>query len=147
MAAPYGGETPLAYQDGKLTVEPPDGVTTAAPVLPGSLYKLAIAGDTAVDGSAYKAIACTDDDTPASVILVQALHRHTTMDQMGVIVLNPYAGMVRRIPYKSGAAPTLGQSIKISSELINVEGTTWARGAGTVMAIDTVALEVEVLFG
>lgn len=146
MVAPYGGETPLAYQDGKLTVEPPDGTSTTQPVLAGSIYKMALAGDTATDGSGYKIVACSENDNPSTVVLVQALHRHVTMEQMGVIVLSSYAGMVRRIPYKSGAAPTLGQSIEISSDLINVNGLTWARGAGTVLAIDTAALEVEVLF-
>lgn len=143
MATPFGGETPLAGQDGRITAEAPSGATVAAPVIQGGIYRLI--GGTAADSSAYKMVAVSDEDTIVSTLLCVALHTATApTDPVGVLVLNGYMGAVVRLKYAN--LPTLGQSIKVAATTTQVDGDTWARGGGTIMKIDTVNTEVEVLF-
>lgn len=143
MAAPYGGETPLAYQDGKITAEAPSGTTTAAPVIAGGVYRLI--GGSAADSSAYKMVAASDEDTVLSTILCIALHASfNATDPVGVLILNPYGGNVVKLVYAN--LPTIGQSVKVASVLTQIDGTTWARGGGTIISIDTANTTVEVLF-
>ena len=140
MAQRYGGETP--FVNGlTLTVESPAGTTTAAPVEAGDILKL---GGTAADGSAYKVVACADEDTPASVVMVQALHRITEVGPLGVRVLSRYS-QVRRLPYLVGEIPTLTNSVKISATVDEVGVVAFADGKGYVLAVDTVAGDCEVL--
>lgn len=150
MVAPFGGELPLLHQDGRLTVEPPDGTSSTSPVLPGQVFALAIAADTAADSSGYKLVAATAAATPATAILCEALSGSTDVkDEVSALVLSGYAGTVRRLQYKTGGAPTLGQSIAVAAgtgtDLRKIAGKAWARGEGTVVKVDTSTETVEVL--
>lgn len=139
--AGYGGETPLIDFGLRLTLESPTGTTTAAPVESGDLFKIS---GTAADGSGYKAAALTAGDDPGEVVIVQALHRMTSVGPMGVSVLGHFQ-QVRRVNYVSGAAPTLGQSIEASATNVRkVAGITYD-GSSMVLLIDTNALQCEVL--
>jgi hypothetical protein len=141
MAQRYGGETPMVESGLRLTVEAPDATTVLAPVEAGTILKL---GGTAADGSAYKAVACVDNDTPVSVVMVQALHRITSVGPLGVMVLSPYS-QVRRLPYLKGEKPDLGGSVQISATVSMVGAKGFTAGCGFVLAIDTVAEDCEVL--
>lgn len=141
MAFTYGGETPLVEYGLTMTVESPTGTTTAAPVSEGEIY---IISGTAADGSGYKIAAGVNGNDFTSNVLVQAIHRMTTVGPMGVIVLGNWH-QIRRIAYTTGAAPTLGQSIEISGVTVTkIKGKAFD-GDGMVMLIDTGSLEVEVL--
>ena len=141
MAQRYGGETPFPFGL-SLTVESPAATTVLAPVEAGAILKL---GGTAADGSGYKTVATVDNDTPASVVLVQALHRITSVGPLGVRVIGGYQ-QVRRLPYLKGELPVLGNSVKVSATVGLVgDYTSYAVGCGYVLAIDTVAEDCEVL--
>ena len=145
MTIPFGGETGLVqFSHGIITVEPTDACSATAPILPGEIFKLAIAGDTAADSSGYKLIPAADEDTTADAELVQALIRCVGGDLSVVRLCVP--GQIRLLPYLTGSAPSIGQSVKISATVTKVEGTTWARGKGTVMKVDTATETCEVLF-
>lgn len=144
MPRPFGGATPLTYQDSRFTAEAPTGTTAAAPVIKDRVYRLI--GGVAADASAYKMVASVAADTPTSTILCVALEGKEAADApVGVLVLNPYGGMTVILTY-TGAAPTLGQSIAVSATPGLVTGAAWARGNGTIVKIDTATTTVEVIF-
>lgn len=143
--ARIGGETPLVEGIHTISLEAPAGTTSAAPILPGYIYK--VDGTAAADGvsGAYKAVPCSSGDDPSTpVLLVTPLHRMTSVDVGGFILLSGNQSQVRRLKYKSGSAPTVGQSIEASSDLNTVVGKTYD-GRSMVLFVDTNALEVEVL--
>jgi len=140
MSVRYGGETPEGFGL-RITVEAPAGVTSAAPVTVGQLFKL---GPTDADGGAYKCVAMSDNDDISSVVMVQALQRSETVGPITVAVLGFYS-QIRRLPYLTGSAPSLGQSVQASATVTKVDGKTFAAGAGFVLFVDTVNEEVEVL--
>jgi hypothetical protein len=140
----FGGETPLVPYAGPLTltVEAPDGTTEAAPVIAGQLYKLS---GTAADGSGYKIAACTAGDDPLEVVMVMALHRMTQVREMGVVLITPYR-QVRRLPYISGAAPSLGNSIEAAPVSTGkIAGIAYAAHKGIVLSVNTADLDADVL--
>ena len=142
----YGGETPLIHQDGRITVEAPTGTTAAAPVVAGRIYRLSPTTLTSDGVTTYKLAAAVAADTTQSVILVQALEgTNSETRPIGCVWLSGYSGQVRRLPYTTGLAPTLGQSITVGANNYNVAGKVWAAGQGTVLAIDTASLTCEVL--
>lgn len=145
MAAPYGGETPLVGQDGRITAEAPSGTSTSAPVIKGGVYRLI--GGTAADSSAYKMVAAVAGDDPSETILCIALHEaYEATAPVGCLILNPYGGFVVRLKYTG--SPTLGQSVEVSAagDTTKVVGLTWGRGKGTIVKVETTPAEVEVLF-
>lgn len=144
MVQRIGGETPIIKYGTELSVEGPAGTTSAAPVLAGNIYKL---GSTGADGTGYKVVACTAADSSANGVLVMALHRLTDLNvPLGVKVLGAYGlTQVRRLRYHTGAAPSIGQSIEASTTVTEIAGKAWAVGCGYVLAVDTTALEAEVL--
>jgi hypothetical protein len=135
----YGGESPMDFGL-RFTVEAPTGTSTSAPVNAGDLFKIS---GTAADGSGYKAAALADNDAPDTSIIVQAIHRMTSVGPLGVLVLGRYQ-QVRRLPYTAGNVPTLGQSIEANGTTRTVNGKTFD-GTSIVLAVDTNALLVEVL--
>lgn len=140
--AGYGGQFPLVKYGVTLTVEAPDGTTTAAPVEQGDVFKL---GGTASDGTGYKVVACSDGNDATSSVLVMALHRITSVNDLGVLILSGKWAGVDRVRYHTGAAPTLGQSIEASGVNVReIKGKSFD-GDGYVLKVDTSALEVEVL--
>lgn len=140
MAIRYGGETPQGYGL-QQTFEAVDGTSSTTPVEVGDMF---IIGGTDADGSGYKlADGSSADDNATPKVLVQATERATSVRAIGCFVLGPYQ-QIRRIPYKSGSAPTVGQSIELSSDLRTVVGKTFD-GWTMVLLVDTVNLEVEVL--
>jgi len=144
MPPKFGGETPLVPWAGPmtLTVEAPTGTTEAAPVVAGQLYKIS---GTAADGSGYKIAACAENDDTLNCVLVMAMHRMTTVREMGVVLITPYR-QVRRLPYRSGAAPTLGQSIATApTDLGKIKGISYAAHKGIVLAVNTADLDADVL--
>jgi hypothetical protein len=140
MGVRYGGETPENFGL-RITVETPAGTTSAAPVTPGQMFKL---GPTDVDGGAYKCVALVDNDDMSSVVLVQAAQRSETVGPITVNVLGFYS-QIRRLPYLTGSAPSLGQSVQASATVKKVDGKAFAAGCGFVLFVDTVTEEVEVL--
>ena len=145
MVQRMGGETPIIKYGTELSVEGPAGVTAAAPVLSGDIFKLGGAG---ADGTGYKVVNCADGDDSSDSVLVMALHRLTDLNvPLGVKILGAYGlCQVRRLRYVAGVVPTLGQSIEISgADVRRIEGIAFAPGKGFVLAIDTSALEAEVL--
>ena len=141
MAQRYGGETPFNFGL-TLTVEAPDNTTETVPVEAGAILKL---GGTAADGSGYKVVAAADNDDPTSVVLVQALHRITSVGPLGVRVLGAYS-QVRRLPYLTGEKPVVGHSVKVSATVTMVGANgSWANGKGYVMYVDETAEDCEVL--
>lgn len=144
VAHQYGGETPQIKYGTELTLETPDGISESAPQLQGDLFKV---GGPAADGTQLKAVPLVAADDPNTCIMVQALTRETKPDRpAGYKVINGYGEQIRRMRYVSGAAPALGQSIEASAtDVRKVAGQAWARGAGMVVAVNTSALEVEVL--
>lgn len=140
MAIRYGSaESPEIYGF-RLTVEAPTGTTEASPVLPGSIWKLS---GTDADGGGYKIAAAVDNDTTSSVVLVQAMERAVGVNPMTVLVLGPFHKVVR-LPYLSGSAPTLGQSVQVSATVSKVDGKSYD-GSSYVLYVDTANEEVEVL--
>lgn len=140
--AGYGGQFPLVKYGITLTVEAPTGTDSTTPVEEGDVFKL---GGTASDGTGYKAAACVDGNDATSSILVQALHRMTSVNQMGVLVLSGKWSGVTRVKYHTGAAPTIGQSIESSGvDVREIKGKSFD-GDGYVLKVDTTNLEVEVL--
>ena len=145
MVQRIGGETPIIKYGTELSVEGPAGVTSAAPVLAGDIFKL---GGTGADGTGYKVVDCADGDDSADSVLVMALHKLTDLTvPLGVKVLGAYGiCQVRRLRYHTGVVPTIGQSIEISGNNVRkIEGLSFAAGKGYVLAIDATALEAEVL--
>lgn len=139
--AGYGGELPLIRYGLELTVEAPTGTSATVPVEQGDIFKI---GGTASDGSGYKAVAAANTDTPATAVWIMALHRITEVQQMGVLVLGQYETVVR-LNYVSGAAPTLGQSVKPSATNVRKVAGVAFDGSNMVLKVDTAALQVEVL--
>ena len=138
-----GGETPIIKYGTELTLQTPDSLTEAAPQMQGDLFKI---GGPASDGTQLKAVPCAAGDDPATVLLVMALTRETVAGKpAGYKLLNGAPEQIRRLRY-NGAAPTLGQSIEIAAGNVRqVTGQAWARGAGTIVAVNTGDVEVEVL--
>lgn len=144
MVVPYGGSTPLVGQDGRITAEAPAATSASAPVVKNGVYRLI--GSTAADGSAYKMVAAQANDVASSTILCVALHEaYAPTDAVGVLVLNPYAGMVVTLAYDT-TAPTLGHSVKVAATVTQVVDIAWDRAKGTVLSTDTANKTVEVLF-
>lgn len=145
MVQRMGGETPIIKYGTELSVEGPVGTTASQPVNAGDVFKL---GGTGADGTGYKVVAAVDGDDSTNAILVMALHNLTDLAvPLGVKVLGA-RGMtqVRRLRYTTGAAPTIGQSIEVSGvDVRKIKGKTFAVGDGYVLAVDTSALDVEVL--
>lgn len=142
MGIRYGGAETPRDNGLRMSVEAPDGVSTSAPVNVGDLFKL---GGTDLDGSGYKVAALTAGEDPTEVVMVQALERKTEESVMTVAVLGPYS-QIRRIPYKTGSAPTVGQSIETATASVReVVGIAFKYGGGFVLYVDTVNEEVEVL--
>lgn len=141
----YGGEHPLVnIATGlKLTVEPPDGTSAAAPVNQGDILELDPA-DTAFDGVALKTKQATGTINAVDQILVQALApiRDVALP-LGVLILAPGVG-IRTLPYQT--APTVGQSVQVVSGQRAVAGIAYAKGKGLVISVDTASLTCEVLF-
>jgi hypothetical protein len=125
----------------RLTVEAPDATTILVPVEAGTILKL---GSTAADGSGYKAVAAVDNDTPASVVLVMALHRITSVGPLGVMVLGRYS-QVRRLPYLTGEKPSVGGSVQVSATVSKVGAKGFTDGCGYVLYVDETAEDCEVL--
>jgi hypothetical protein len=145
MVQRIGGETPIIKYGTELSVEGPDGVSTASPVTAGDIFKL---GGTGADGTGYKVVACVDGDSSANAILVMALHNLTDINvPLGVKILGAYGlCQVRRLKYHTGVAPTIGNSIEVSGNNVRkIEGIAWAVAKGYVLAVDTTALDAEVL--
>ncbi|MGV0984972.1 MAG: hypothetical protein ACOYB2_10485 [Limnohabitans sp.] len=141
MAIRYGGADSHEGTGFRMTVEAPAGTTEAAPVLPGSIWKL---GGTDVDGGGHKLVALVDNDAPANCVFVQAMERAHMVGPMTVRVLGGYSQIIK-LPYLHGAAPTIGQSIQASATVTKVDGKAFADGDGYVLFVDTVTEEVEVL--
>lgn len=146
--ATYGGETPILKYGLQITVEPPDNTSESQPVNQGDLFKL---GGTDSDGSGYKLEELALDDDAETCVLVMALHRMTSMNQMGVQVFGNYH-QIRRVRYLTGAAPALGESIASAQDASPtlaegraVKGIAFATGKGYVCSVNTGDLEVEVL--
>jgi hypothetical protein len=140
MTIRYGsGESPEIYAL-RLTVEAPDGTTPAAPVEIGSIYKL---GGTDADGGGYKLVAAVDNDDVNSAVLVRAEQRAIGVDPMTVVVLGHW-NKVLRLAYLTGSAPSLGQSVQISSTVTKVDGKAFDESS-FVLHVDTALEEVEVL--
>jgi hypothetical protein len=145
MVQRIGGETPIIKYGTELSVEGPADVTVSHPVLAGDIFKL---GGTGADGTGYKVVDCSDGDDSSDSVLVMALHNLTDLNvPLGVKILGAYGlCQVRRLRYYTGVPPTIGQSIEISgSDVRRIEGLSFAPGKGYVLAIDTTALEAEVL--
>jgi hypothetical protein len=145
MVQRIGGETPIIKYGTELSVEGPTGVSAANPVNEGDLFKL---GGTGADGTGYKVVDCVANDSPISCVLVMALHKLTDINvPLGVKVLGALGStQVRRLRYVSGAAPTIGQSIQATAGNVRrIKGVAFAGGSGYVLAVDTSALDAEVL--
>lgn len=145
MVMRIGGETPIIKYGLELSVEAPTGVTAAAPVLAGEVYKL---GGADAQGGGYKAAACVTGDDAGNAILLMALHRHNGEQNLplGVKVVSHNCIQVRRLPYNDAdGAPTVGQSIEISANVKKIKGKAFAAGHGYVLFVDTDADDVEVL--
>lgn len=147
--ANYGGELPFIGYGLTLTVEAPTGTDSTTPVVQGDIFKI---GGSAADGSGYKVVAAANADigigsTGTAVgdsIWVMALHGISEVAPLGVCVLAPFQ-RVTKLPYVSGAAPTVGQSVKPSATNVRkVAGVTF-NGSNIVLKVDTAALMVEVL--
>ena len=131
----YGGPSPIP--DTTITVEVPDGTTVDNPVLPSILYRLKV-------GSGYKLEACSPDDDPTKVYLCEVLSRVATMGPVGVLVLWPGILVIRVLPYNPAEAPSVGDSIKISSDGKTLTGQAHAVGKGLVMKVDATTATCEV---
>lgn len=142
VAFKYGGETPDLKYGLEITAETPDALTEAAPQLIGDLFKL---GGPALDGTQLKAIPLVSGDQADTVILLQAKTRKIKPDIPSAYkVLSGAPDQIRRLRYT--AAPTLGQSVEAAAANVRqVVGMAWTRFAGTVIAVNTSATEVEVL--
>jgi hypothetical protein len=145
MATTFGGETPDVKYGLEITVEAPDGTSTATPVEQGDLFKLGASSDLDSDGSGYKLVPLVADDNPATCVMVMAKHRMTEVREMGVKVLGGYH-QIRRLRYVSGAAPTIGQSVAATAgNLRRIKGIAFANGAGRVCKVNTGDLDADVL--
>lgn len=146
MALPrIGGETPIVKYGLELSVEAPTGTDATTPVLAGQVFKL---GGTDSGGGGYKAAALTAGDDGTNSVLLYALHKVTDLNvPLGVKVITAHGlSQVRRIPYKTGSAPTIGQSIEAATASVRqIVGKAWVPGDGYVLFIDTAALDCEVL--
>jgi hypothetical protein len=149
MTIRYGGADSSEEYGIRLTVEAPDGTSgpigdiqpaNTALVSPGTLWKL---GGTDADGGGYKLVATQANDTLATCVMCVAVDRAVGVYPMTVQVLGNWA-QIRRLPYVHGAAPSVGQSVKISATPGKVAGVAFD-GTSYVLFDDTVNDEVEVL--
>ena len=143
MANEYGGELSDVKYGLELSVEVPTGTSATAPVNMGDLFKI---GGTAADGSHYKAVPLAGANDLLTSIVIRAKHSVNRDDQpdLGVKVLGHYS-KVLRLPYVTGAAPTLGQSIAASGTNVRRVAGKAFDGTSYVLKVDTVNLIVEVL--
>jgi hypothetical protein len=147
--ATYGGETPWIGYGLTLTVEAPTGTSSSVPVNEGDIFKI---GGTAADGSGYKIVAAANADigagssgtAVADSIWVQAMQSMQEVGPMTVAVIGPFQ-RVTRLPYVSGSAPTLGQSVKPSAANVRKVAGVAFTGQNIVLRVDTAALLVDVL--
>ena len=140
MAIRYGGADSNEALGLRMTVEAPDGTTSTNPVKVGEIFKL---GGTDADGGGYKLVAAADNDTPDSVVMVQASERMTVVGPMTVRVLGRYS-QIQTLPYLAAEVPSVGGSIQISATVRKVGAATFAAGS-YVLNVDTATEEVEVL--
>lgn len=144
MGIRYGGETNRDLGL-RMTVDPVNlTITTAAPVEKGDLFKL---GGTDGSGNGYAIAELIAGDDPVEVVMVSAAERKTAdTTPMDVYVISPGYSQVRRFKYKTGAAPTLGQSVESATAAVRrVTGISYVHGKGFVLRVDTANEEVEVL--
>jgi hypothetical protein len=146
MALPrIGGETPIVKYGLDLSIEAPTGTDATTPVLPGQIFKL---GGTDSGGGGYKAAVLTAGDDGTNAVLVYALHKVTDLSvPLGVKVICAHGlSQVRRLPYKTGSAPSIGQSVEAATVATKqIVGKAWAVGDGYVLFVDTDAEDAEVL--
>jgi hypothetical protein len=143
MVTRIGGPTPDLKYGTELTVEGPDGVSSALPVRQGDIFKL---GGVGADGTGYKVIPAVAGDDAGNCILVQAKHDLTDLKvPLGVKVICMNGCQVLRLPYKTGSAPTIGQSVEVATASVReIVGKAFAVGHGYVLAVDTAAEDAEV---
>lgn len=137
----YGGETPLIDFGLRITVEAPVSTSVTVPVEAGDIFKL---GSTAADGSGYKAVNLVAGDDCDEVVMVQALHRITSVGPMGVSVLGKYQ-QIRRLTYTAGSVPVIGQSVIAKTGTVRTVESAAFNSSSYVLLVDTNALMAEVL--
>lgn len=144
----YGGEHPsVNVATGlKLTVEPPDSLSTTTYVHQGDVLVLDPT-DTAFDGVGLKTKWPAGGEDATAEILVQALSDiKDTALPLGVLILTKGVG-IRVLKYDTDDAPAVGESIETSADGNGtVNGVAFAKDKGLVISVDTAAHTCEVLF-
>lgn len=144
MGTGYGGETPfLLTPESAVTLQAPGGTSSSAPVEIGDLLKIEATEDQ--EGTGYRASEAAAGDTPSNSFLGVALVRADREDADISVLLLDGAHRITRVRYDT-AAPTLGQSIEVGTNVRRATGKVFAKGDGLVTKILEASGEVEVLF-